>query len=173
MITVPNTLRQFPSRLNFPSRSLGNMNTLILGIGNILLRDEGVGVHVVNALEKAGLPDGVEALDGGTSGANLVDWIADRDKVIVVDATAADGQPGTVYRFCVDDLIKKTASLGSLHEFGFLETYLMARHLGCAPREVVIFGVQPADVQFGLDLSPSLRAQLPRVVDLVLEEARR
>ena len=148
------------------------MNTLILGIGNLLLRDEGVGVHVVKALAQAPLPEGVEALDGGTSGADLIDWIADRDKVIVVDATMADGRPGTVYRFDVDDLIRKTASLGSLHEFGFLETYLMARQLGCAPREVVIFGVQPAEVAFGLELSAPVRAQLPRVVELVLQEAQ-
>ena len=149
------------------------MNTLVLGIGNVLLRDEGVGVHVVKALEETELPSGVETLDGGTSGANLVDWIAGRDKVIVVDATEADGRPGTVYRFTVDDLVRKTASMGSLHEFGFLETYLMARQLGCAPREVVIFGVQPAEVEFGLELSPRVRAQLPRVIDLVLEETRR
>ena len=147
------------------------MNTLILGIGNVLLRDEGVGVHVVKALEKTELPSGVEALDGGTSGADLVDWIADRDKVILVDATSASGQPGTVYRFDVDDLIRKTASLGSLHEFGFLETYLMATQLGCAPREVVIFGIQPAEVEFGLELSAPVLAQLPRVVELVLQEA--
>ena len=147
------------------------MNTLVLGIGNVLLRDEGIGVHVVRALEETKLPGGVETLDGGTSGADLVDWIANRDRVIVVDATAADGQPGTVYRFTVEDLIRKTASLRSLHEFGFLETYLMARQLGCAPREVVIFGVEPADVAFGLELSAPMRAQLPRVVELVLQEA--
>lgn len=146
------------------------MNTLVLGIGNVLLRDEGVGVHVVRALEEAELPNGVETLDGGTSGADLIDWIAGRDKVIVVDATSADGRPGTVYRLSVEDLIRKTASLGSLHEFGFLETYLMARQLGCAPREVVIFGVEPADIEFGLELSASVRAQLPRVVELVLKE---
>jgi len=149
------------------------MDTLILGIGNVLLMDEGVGVHVLNALKHVPLPHGVEVLDGGTSGADLVDYIADREKLIVIDATVADGEPGTVYKFTIDDLIRKTSQMGSLHEFGFVETYLMAKQLGCAPREVVIFGVQPAEIEFGLDLSDSVQKQVPRLLKLVVEEANR
>jgi hydrogenase maturation protease len=149
------------------------MNTLILGIGNVLLKDEGVGVHALNGLKQVSLPSEIEILDGGTSGADLVDCIAGRKKLIVIDATAADGEPGTVYRFTIDDLIRKTASMGSLHEFGFVETYLMAKQLGCAPREIVIFGVQPAEIEFGLELSDTVQRQIPRLLELVVEEARR
>jgi len=149
------------------------MSTLILGIGNVLLKDEGVGVHALEALKDVALPGGTEKLDGGTSGADLVDWIAGREKVIVIDATAADGEPGTIYKFTIDDLIRKTYSIGSLHEFGFVETYLMAKQLGCAPREVVIFGVQPAEIVFGLDLSSKVQRQIPRLLELVVEEAKR
>lgn len=149
------------------------MDTLILGIGNVLLKDEGVGVHALRELNDISLPGGVEVLDGGTSGADLIDSIAGRDKVIVIDATLAEGDPGTVYRFTIDDLIRKTSSLGSLHEFGFVETYLMAKQLGCAPREVVIFGVQPAEIEFGLDLSAIVQRQVPELLKLVVEEANR
>ncbi|MFB3906241.1 MAG: hydrogenase maturation protease [Acidobacteriota bacterium] len=143
---------------------------LVLGIGNILLQDEGVGVHVVEELRRMDLPPGVDALDGGTSGADLIDVIADREKVIVIDATDGDGEPGTVYRFTVHDLVRRTASIGSLHEFGFLESYLVTVRLGCPPHEVVFLGIQPERIQFGLDLSEKVSRQVPNVVRLVLNE---
>ncbi len=149
------------------------MNTLILGIGNVLLKDEGVGVYALKALEDVSLPGGVEVLDGSSSGEDLVDCIAGREKLIVIDSTAADGEPGTLYKFTIDALIRKTCSIGSLHEFGFVDTYLMAKQLGCAPREVVIFGVQPAEIEFGLDLSDTVQRQVPALLKLVVEEARR
>lgn len=144
---------------------------LILGIGNLLLRDEGVGVHAVNRLLERELPAHIEVLDGGTSGADLVDVIANRTKVIVIDATEGDGEPGTIYRFTVHDLVRRVASVGSLHEFGFLDSYLMSAQLKCPPAEVVIVGVQPSDVGFGLELSPVVLNQIRKVIDLVLQEA--
>lgn len=143
---------------------------LILGVGNLLLKDEGVGVHVVNQLAKEELPDHVEVLDGGTSGADLVDVIANRTKVVVIDATEGDGEPGTLYRFTVHDLVRRVGSIGSLHEFGFLDSYLMSVQLKCPPAEVVIVGVQPRDVGFGLDLSDSVRNEIPKVIKLVMQE---
>ncbi len=147
--------------------------TLILGIGNILLRDEGVGVRVIEAMHGLPLPEGVEILDGGTSGADLVDAVAGRRKVIVVDAVKADAEPGTVLRFSDKDLIARTEGTFSLHEFGLLETLQAAAHLDCAPREVVIYGVQPADISSGLELSPQIAAIVPALVQRVLEEASR
>ena len=146
--------------------------TLVLGIGNILLRDEGVGVRVIEAMRGRTLPEDIECIDGGTSGVDLVDEVADRPKVIVIDAVRADGEPGTVFRFGVEDLMPGPGRELSLHEFGLLDTLTTARHLGCAPREVVIFGVQPKDVHAGLDLSAEVAAALPKVIELVLAEAR-
>lgn len=147
--------------------------TLILGIGNILLRDEGVGVRAVEAMRHEPLPDGVELLDGGTSGADLIDDVADRARLIVIDAVDADARAGTLFRLGLDDLLARADGPISLHEFGLLETLQAARHLGCAPREVVIFGVQPQQTHPGLDLSETVAAVLPRVIDLALAEARR
>jgi len=146
------------------------MPPLIIGIGNILLRDEGVGVRAVEAMQRMDLV-GVELLDGGTSGADLLDEIANRGKVIFVDAADANAQPGTIFRFTENDLMQREEGSISLHEFGLVETLLAARHLGCSPREVVIFGVQPADVRTGLDLSPEVVAVLPSLVEQVLIEA--
>ncbi len=147
--------------------------TLILGIGNILLRDEGVGVRVIEAMSTMDTPADVDLLDGGTSGAGLIDEVADREKVIVIDAIDTDLQPGAVLRLTLDDLIQRTDSALSLHEFGVLETFQAARLLGRAPREVVIFGVQPKDVSTGLELSEEVAGAVPKVIDLVLSEAQK
>ena len=149
---------------------------LVLGIGNILLRDEGAGVHVVRELtaraerDHAVLPDDVELYDGGTFGIDLLDTLANRRKVIVIDAVRADAAPGTVLRFTAADLAQREEADLSLHQVGLCETLAMARQLGCAPEEVVIFGIVPATLESGLELSPQVAAVMPKVVELVLAE---
>jgi hydrogenase maturation protease len=149
---------------------------LVLGIGNILLKDEGAGVHVVRELtaraERGGPPrrDDVELYDGGTFGIDLLDTIANRRTVIVIDAVQADAAPGTVFRFTAADLARREGADLSLHQVGLCETLAMARQLGCAPEEVVIFGIVPATLESGLELSPQVAAVMPKVVELVLAE---
>jgi hydrogenase maturation protease len=152
---------------------------LVLGVGNLLLRDEGVGVHVVRALgaEEGGsaasspsLPSNVEVVDGATAGFGLVDILADRRKVIVIDAVQAAGEPGAVLRLTLDDVLPSGTWPLSLHEIGFLEALAATARLGCAPGEVVIFGVRPAVVDYGLELSPPVAAAVPRIVALVRQE---
>ena len=145
-------------------------NVLILGIGNLLLSDEGIGVHAVRCLADQELPPGVEVLDGGTSGADLVDHLDGRTKVIVIDAASGDGPPGTIYRCEARDLIEQEGSL-SLHEFGLADSLHMAESLGCAPQRVIVLGVQPATMEPGLELSPQVAAVFPNVLKLALAEA--
>jgi hydrogenase maturation protease len=145
-------------------------DVLILGIGNILLRDEGVGVHAVRLLAEQALPPGIDILDGGTSGADLVDHLDGRTKVVVIDAALGDGAPGTVYRCEGDELIEQTSAL-SLHEFGLVESLRLAKQLGCSPGRVIVLGIQPATMEVGMDLSPTIAAVLPSVLQLALEEA--
>jgi len=144
---------------------------LVLGIGNILLRDEGVGVRVVEALGREVLPEGVELLDGGTAGADLLDTLAGRRKVVVIDALDAGAEPGAVVRLAGGELAPHDGPL-SLHEIGLAETLAMARQLGCAPHEVVVIGVQPGDVSPGLELTEPVARVVPKVVEFVLEEVR-
>jgi len=145
-------------------------SVLILGIGNLLLSDEGVGIHAIRCLTPGELPPDVETLDGGTSGADLVDHLEGRDKVIVIDAADGDGPPGTVFRCEASDLMDQEAPL-SLHEFGLIDSLRMAQQLGCAPRRVVVLGVKPATMEPGLELSPEVAAALPGVLKLALAEA--
>ena len=144
---------------------------LILGIGNILLRDEGVGVRVIEALQKQKFPDTIDLVDGGTSGADLIDILADRRKVIIVDAVDAGKAPGTVIRFEEDDLENIPNSALSLHELGIAETLKMTSKLNCKPKEVVFFGIQPKDISPGLELSDEMGEIVPIVAEKALKEA--
>ena len=152
------------------TRAAAPAATLVLGVGNILLRDEGVGVRAVEVLGKTDLPDGVEALDGGTLGIDLVDLIAGRERLIVIDTVRAGGPPGTIYRLSVDDLLHPDVPNLSLHQTGLLEALQMAEHLGCAPRDVLIFGIEPRAIHYGLELSEDIAAVVPKVIALVLAE---
>ena len=143
---------------------------LIVGIGNLLLSDEGVGVHAIRSLTEQELPAGIELLDGGTSGADLVDHLEGRTKVVVIDAASGDGPPGTVYRCKAHELIEQQGGL-SLHEFGLADSLNMAMQLGCAPLDVIVLGVQPASLEPGLELSPEVAKVLPGVLKLALAEA--
>ena len=143
---------------------------VIIGIGNILLRDEGVGVHVAQAMQAMDLPDHVEVVDGGTSGADLVDVLADRRRVVVVDAVRGDAKPGTVVLFPAEDLLPEDAVAVSLHQLGLVDSLLMTRQLGCYPQEVRVVGIYPVDISPGLELSEVVARVVPKVIDFILSQ---
>ena len=146
---------------------------LVLGLGNILLRDEGVGVRVVEALRGRDLPPGVELCDGGTAGLHLVDVLAHRRHVLVIDALDAEAEPGTLFRLTPADLAGTPHGGTSPHEAGLREALALAPHLGTAPGDVVIFGIQPGRVEAGLELSAEVARVVPAAVEQVLAELRR
>lgn len=144
----------------------------VLGIGNLLLQDEGVGIHLVQRLaDKVNLP-GVKIIDGGTAPdiLSLVD--NDIDKLIIVDAAVAGGKPGTIYRFNTDDLESASVAPVSLHELGVVDSLKLMSLLGNRPQAVTILGIEPEVIDFGLELSPALEAKMPRIMELVLEEIK-
>ncbi|MFH1087404.1 MAG: HyaD/HybD family hydrogenase maturation endopeptidase [Chloroflexota bacterium] len=151
-------------------KALAHPALLILGVGNVLLRDEGVGVRVVEAMEGIRLPDNVELLDGGTASVDLLDSLVDRDRVIIVDCVRGGGEPGTVYRLSPKDMAMQAQAITSLHQVGLLEALALAEGLGCAPREVTIFGIEPREISWGLELTPQVAAAVPGVIELVLRE---
>ena len=145
------------------------MNVLILGLGNILLRDEGVGVHAVNAFaQRYRLPDGVETLDGGTSGMDLLDTIAGRERLIVCDAIKSDAKPGSVVR--IDDVAAFFATRISPHQLGLSDVLANLELMGERPEHVTIVGIVPADLGLGTELSAAGREGMERGIELLLEE---
>ncbi|MDI3280206.1 MAG: HyaD/HybD family hydrogenase maturation endopeptidase [Bacillota bacterium] len=146
---------------------------LVLGVGNILLKDEGVGVRVVEALRSRDLPPGVELMDGGTLGLDLMSPISRADRLIVVDAVQAGDEPGAVYRFRADEVDVKRMPITSLHQVSLFEVLSLCKQMGQAPREVVVIGVEPKEINWGMELTPEIQQRVEPVVELVLQEIQR
>ncbi len=145
--------------------------TLILGLGNILLSDEGVGVHAVGALvEQVQLPPDVEVLDGGTSGMDLLDQIAGRAHLIVVDAVKTGRPPASVVRLAGDAVPAFFSSRISPHQLGLSDVLAVLRLMDAAPESVTVIGVEPVCLDIGLELSPAVAARLPEVIALIGDE---
>jgi hydrogenase maturation protease len=148
-------------------------NIIILGIGNILLSDEGVGVHAANELCKRALPENVSVIEGGTDGFRLLNIITEADRLIIVDAVRGGGEPGSIYRFDIDEV--KRCPLGfktSVHQIGILEVIDLSGLIGKTPHTTII-GVEPKSLEMGMELSPEIREKLPRIIEIVLEEVSR
>lgn len=151
--------------------SASRKKVVVVGIGNLLLKDEGVGVHVAHALEAATLPQDVEleVIDGGTS-PHLLRLLEDVDKLIIVDATRGGSEPGAIYRFGPELMAEPNGERMSVHDIGIGETLRIAKSLGQEPREVVIIGIEPKEIDWGLELSPELEKKMPQIVEIVRQE---
>ena len=124
--------------------------TLILGLGNPLRGDDGVGPFVVKALEERHLPQGVDALDGGSGGLALLQVIEGWGRVIVIDAAGMGRQPGEFVRFQPEDAhFTLRSEEFSFHETGLGEALALAKALDQPLPEMVIYGVQPAQMDWG------------------------
>ena len=150
------------------------MNVLVLGLGNILLSDEGVGVHIVEALGAShDLPDDVEILDGGTSGMELLDMVAERDCLIVADAVNADGPAGRVIRLEDNDIRMLFETRFSPHQLGLSDLLAALRLVDKAPRRVVVIGVVPEKLSLGTELSPAAAGGRDAAVAMIVDELNR
>jgi hydrogenase maturation protease len=149
------------------------MKTAIVGVGNILLKDEGVGVRVVQQLATScSLPPGITVIDGGTAGPHLLDICCKYDDIIIIDAVKGRGNPGTIYKFHIDLLSSEQSGATSLsmHDLGVPEAVSQARLLGKEPH-IIIIGIEPQDISpWGMELSPLIAQKIPEVIALVLRE---
>jgi hydrogenase maturation protease len=154
----------------FPGNTGGLMRTVVVGFGNLLMGDDGVGIHVVQALAAAGLPGAVELVDGGVSSLEVLGSLRGAARIIIVDALTGGGEPGSVYRLTPADLGEAPARPAfSLHDFTLAQSLaLLARTAPLPP--TVIYGVEPARLEQGLELSPPVAAAAARVAALIKEE---
>ncbi|MFC1914044.1 hydrogenase maturation protease [Chloroflexota bacterium] len=145
---------------------------VVLGMGNLLLKDEGIGVHVAQVMQEMPSPDGIEmeVVDGGT----LPDIVPldGVDKLIVVDAVKGGGEPGTIYRFHPEDIRTEYGIATSLHQVSLLENLWMMERFGHKPEEAVIVGVEPADISSGLELSAGIQERVSQIIDIVMNEVQ-
>jgi hydrogenase maturation protease len=145
---------------------------LILGIGNILQSDDGLGVYIVNEIMDSDieLSDDVEIIDGGTAGFDLLHCMSDREKIIIVDALKVHDEPGSIYRFKPDQALLSKC-MYSLHEVGITEVLKMLNILGHNP-EVEIIGIVPGDiVTQEIIISDAVKESVPKAIELILDAA--
>jgi hydrogenase maturation protease len=143
------------------------MGKFVVGIGNVLLRDEGIGCHVAHALEGVPLPD-VEIIDGGTC-PDVLQLVDSADKLVIVDAVKGGGIPGQIYRFRLEDVALDPKRVLSLHDMSIVDSLKLAQ-LWQNIDETVIIGIEPRELTWGLELSPDLQQKMPQIIEAVLGE---
>jgi len=147
----------------------------IIGLGNLLLGDEGFGVHLIRHLEKSyRFPHGVELVDGGCLGLGLLDHLREKEALILVDVFLSEAPPGTLQIFTWEDLKAfSPAALASAHQIGIKEALYLAELEGLTPSFFKVFALVPERLETGTSLSPSLSKELDRVSSLIVEEVQR
>ena len=144
---------------------------VILGVGNELMRDDGIGVRVVRELRKRLSDKRLQFIEAGTAVIDALDLVPSGAHVLVVDAASGGQAPGSVYRFGLDDLSVERGV--SLHETALPEAFALARLGGAEIGNVVVVGVEPGVVAVGTELSPALEEKLPAILDAVRTEVAR
>lgn len=149
-------------------------HVMIMGVGNILFRDEGFGIRVVETLEQRyAFPDNVSVIDGGVLGINLLGVMSAADQLIVVDVIRNRGNPGDLYRIAGEDIPERIRAKNSLHQIDFLEALTLCQALDKVP-ETVIVGIEPQDIEtLAIELTDTTAARMDDMIGMVLSELDR
>lgn len=147
---------------------------IVLGLGNLLRRDEGLGIRAMERLEECYLlPDVVQLVDGGTLGLDLLCYVENMERVLILDAALTDGPPGTILRAAGDEVPAFFGMRTSPHEVALSDLLAVTRLRGTEPRELVVLGMQPEVLELGWGLSESVAAHLDELVDAAAQELQR
>ena len=131
-----------------------------------------MGVHIIQAMQKASLKSegDLTIIDGGTCPDTFYLLPKGLDKLIIVDAVRGGCEPGTIYRFTPKDIVFRSGTVVSLHQLGVAEGLNMIEHTELNPQDVVIIGVEPKEIDWGLEMSPELQKRVPQIMELVRKE---
>lgn len=147
---------------------------VILGVGNLLLSDEGLGVHALAALERDyDFPPEVELVDGGTCGMELLEPLTGVDLLILLDVIRANRAPGELIALRGDAVPTRLRQKLSPHQVGLADVLATLQLLDDTPREVVALGIEPASLALGIQLTPTVTASLPALLGATLAELAR
>ena len=146
---------------------------IVLGIGSILMSDEGVGVRVVEKLqEEYSFPPNVEIYDGGTTGMHgLMPLIEEADHLVVIDAVNGPGEAGTIYQYTLEDFKLTMPKKISAHDIGFIECLAIAELIGSLPESVIIIGIKPEDLNTRkMELTETVNNKLNELTKITVKE---
>jgi hydrogenase maturation protease len=148
-------------------------DTMILGIGNLLCRDDGIGVITIMEMRGQDKYEGVLLVDGGTN-PDLTSLLDDHvDRLIIVDALRGGGNPGDIYRLYLREENMADGIPASSHGMGIIDSLKLMRQLGQRTPKVTVIGIEPADISHGLHLSPVIEAKLADIIRTVDNEIER
>jgi hydrogenase maturation protease len=146
---------------------------LLLGVGNLLLGDDGFGVHLINSLADTPFPPNVQVLEAGTVSHQLIPLLHEIDNLIIIDVVEAKDTPGSIFRFSPEDLNYTKEQMVSLHQISLIDVLTMAELTGGKPKTIII-AVQPKDVStWSLELTDPVKAVIPKVKELIFEELKK
>ncbi|MGA7235852.1 MAG: HyaD/HybD family hydrogenase maturation endopeptidase [Bryobacteraceae bacterium] len=147
-------------------------NTIVLGLGNLVHRDDGVGLHAIYALQRdPRVPRDVSLIDGGTQGLALLPHLSGVERLVVIDAIDSAQAPGTLLRF-EGKALHGLPGKASVHQLGFADLMVALQLLGDVPGEVVVLGVQPLCTDWGTELTPIVAGALTPLVECVLAQLK-
>ena len=145
--------------------------TLVLGVGNLLMSDEGIGLRVLERLVTTyHVPEEVLVLDGGTLGLDLLYYLEGKTNLLLVDAIEANKEPGFIVRLEGDQVPARLSLKISPHQIGITDMLFAAKLKGIFPPNIVLWGIQPEKVEIGLDLSSTLQGKVDYLVAQVIHE---
>jgi hydrogenase maturation protease len=145
-------------------------NTLVLGLGNLVHSDDGLGVHAIQTLQQdSRVPADTVLMDGGTLGLNLLPHISAFQRLLVIDALDVNQSPGTLLRL-EGKALQNLPGKASVHQLGFADLMVALELLGEAPEEIVLFGVQPLSTEWSTQLTPPVREALAPLLDAVIQQ---
>lgn len=157
--------------VTLPAFDVATKPVLVLGLGNILIQDEGIGVRVVELLqEQYDTPEEVEILDGGTAGMALYEHIIDRDYLIVIDAVKTGQPPGTLVKLVDEEVPAFFRNKVSPHQMALADILAALKIAGEEIAYISVIGVEPASLQTSIELSDTIAAQLQPLVNATLNE---
>jgi hydrogenase maturation protease len=147
------------------------MRIVVLGVGNILLSDEGIGVRAIEMLQRDfQLPPEVVVIDGGTTGMEMLEDLSNADHIIIIDAVRSGKAPATVVRLADEQVPQFFRTKLSPHQIGLADVLATLALMGQQPGGVTVIGVEPVSLQTSLSLSPQVEARLPELMDLLVTE---
>jgi hydrogenase maturation protease len=147
------------------------IKTLILGVGNLLMSDEGVGVHVIQRLvADYHLPEQVQVLDGGTLGMDLLYYLEGVENLLLIDAVQARKEPGTLVHLEGDEVPAFLSIKISPHQLGVPDMLAAAKLKDVYPQRIVLWGIQPEWMEIGLDLSPKVESRVSTIIQNILDQ---
>jgi len=167
---MPDTAkRQFTGN----EKSAADLNIAVFGIGNILLCDDGVGVHAVNKLiSEYQFSGNVEFIDGGTKGLDLLPLLENRDKVLIIDAANFRKEPGTIDSVEGDKIPSFLSSKLSVHQIGLPDMLFAARLMEIMPAEMCLIGIQPLSMETAAEMSDVISGKMEAVISKVLDKLK-